>query len=123
MTGSGTDALGWYPVGTNPQLPMNTLDCFKASLSRFRGFAEKGNRDPAEIAIALRVLSDPGLKPRGKIDGAAELFTGGDADWMGDTKALGELGVGAVDVRLTARTLEQTFDNMRRFRDGVLANL
>jgi probable F420-dependent oxidoreductase len=116
-------AQGWYPVGTNPQFPMNTLDRFKAGLARFRGFAERGNRDPSEIAIALRVLSGPGLKPRAKIDGAAELFTGGDADWVGNIKALGELGVGAVDVRLTARTLEQTLDNMRRFRDGVLAKL
>jgi alkanesulfonate monooxygenase SsuD/methylene tetrahydromethanopterin reductase-like flavin-dependent oxidoreductase (luciferase family) len=116
-------AQGWYPVGTNPQFPMNTLERFKAGLARFRGFAEKGNRDPSEISIALRVLSGPGLKPHGSIDGAAELFTGGDVDWVADIKALDELGVGAVDVRLTARTLDQTIDNMHRFRDGVLARV
>src|SRR5690349_2021806 len=116
-------AQGWYPVGTNPQFPMNTLERFKAGLARFRGFAEKGNRDPSGISVALRVLSGPGLKPRGSIDGAAELFTGGDADWVNDIKALQELGIAAVDVRLTARTLDQTLDNMRRFRDGVLTKL
>jgi len=116
-------AQGWYPVGTNPQFPMNTLERLKAGLTRFRGFAEKGNRDPSDVSIAMRVLSGPGLKPRGSIDGAAELFTGGDADWVADIKALEELGVGAVDVRLTARTLDQTIDTMRHFRDGVLARL
>jgi len=116
-------AQGWYPVGTNPQFPMNTLGRFKTGLARFRGFAGKGNRDPSDISIALRVLSGPGQKPRASIEGEAEMFTGGDADWVGDIKALSELGVGAVDVRLTARTLDQTLDNMRRFRDGVLARL
>jgi probable F420-dependent oxidoreductase len=120
-------AQGWYPVGTNPQHPMNTLSRFKAGLARFRGFAQKGGRDPAEIAVALRVLSGPGVKPRGSIEGEAEMFTGSDADWVADIQALGALGVSAVDVRLfgygAAQSLEGTLDNMRRFRDGVLARL
>jgi hypothetical protein len=48
-------------------------------------------------------------------------------DWVGDIKALGELGVSAVDVRLfgygAAQNLDGTIGNMRRFRDGVLAKL
>ena len=120
-------AHGWYPVGTNPQFPMNTLSRFKAGLTRFRGFADKASRDPAEITIALRVLAGPGVKPRNTIDGGAEMFTGTDADWVSDIKALGELGVSAVDVRLFGyganQSLDATIDNMRRFRDGVLAKL
>ncbi len=77
-------AHGWYPVGTNPQFPMNTPDRFKAGLARFRGFADKAGRDASEIDVALRVLGAPGVKPRGSIAGEAELFTGGDADWVGD---------------------------------------
>ncbi|MBO0712834.1 MAG: hypothetical protein J2P47_16295, partial [Acetobacteraceae bacterium] len=111
------------PVGTNPQFPMNTVSRFKDGLARFRRFAEKGGRDPADVSVALRVLSGPGFTPRGTIEGEGEMFTGADADWVGDIKALGELGVGAVDVRLTSRTLAQTIDNMRRFRDGVMNRL
>ena len=33
------------------------------------------------------------------------MFTGGAADYVGDIKALEDLGVGAVDVRLFATTL------------------
>jgi probable F420-dependent oxidoreductase len=116
-------AQGWYPVGTNPQFPMNTLSRFKAGLARFRGFAEKAGRDPSEIAIALRVLAGPGAKPRSSIDGEAAMFTGGDADWVADIRALADLGVSAVDVRLSDQSLDATIDNMRRFRDGVLTKL
>jgi probable F420-dependent oxidoreductase len=120
-------AQGWYPVGTNPQFPMNTVSRFKSGLARFRGFAEKAGRDPSEITIALRVLAGPGTRPRRSIDTEAEMFTGSDADWVGDIKALGELGVSAVDVRLFGygpnQSLDATIDNMRRFRDGVLTKL
>jgi probable F420-dependent oxidoreductase len=120
-------AHGWYPVGTNPQFPMNTISRFKAGVERFRGFAHKAGRDPSEITVALRVLSGPGIRPRGSIDGEAEMFTGGDADWLGDMEALAALGLNAVDVRLfgygAAQNLDSTIDNMRRFRDGVLTKL
>jgi probable F420-dependent oxidoreductase len=120
-------AQGWYPVGTNPQFPMNTLSRFKAGLARIHGFAENAGRDPAEIAIALRVLAGRGVKPRSSINGEAEMFTGSDADWVGDIKELGQLGVKAVDVRLfgygSNQSLDGTISNMRRFRDGVLVKL
>ncbi len=120
-------AHGWYPVGTNPQFPMNTLGRFKKSQERFRGFAEKAGRDPSEITLALRVLAAPGQRPRGSIDGEAEMFTGSDADWVGDIQTLEALGVSCVDVRLFGRTrdevVEQTLGNMRRFKDGVLDRL
>jgi hypothetical protein len=92
-------------------------------MTRFRGFAEKANRDPATIKIALRVLVGPSARPRRSIDGEAEMFTGGTADYVTDIKALEDLGVGAVDVRLFATTLDGTIDNMRRFRDEVLAKV
>ena len=113
----------WYPVGTNPQLPMNTVDRFKTGIAKLRGVAEKAGRDPATIAIALRVLAGPSARPRRTIDGADEMFTGGAADYAGDIHALQDLGVGAVDVRLFAATLDATIDNMRRFRDDVLAKV
>ena len=111
----------WYPVGTNPQSPMNTLSRFKAGIARFRGLAEKGGRDPASIELALRVLNGPSLRPRRTIDGEDEMFTGGAAEYVADLKALDELGVDAVDVRLTGATLEATIDNMRRFHGEVMA--
>ena len=113
----------WYPVGTNPQFPMNTLSRFKAGLARFRGFAERGGRDPATVKTALRVLNGPSARPRRTIEGEGEMFTGGTVDYLADLKALAELGVDAVDVRLTAATLGATLDNMQRFHDEVLTKV
>ena len=102
---------------------MNTVSRFKSGMAKLRGLAEKAGRDPADIAVALRVLAGPSARPRRTIDGAGEMFTGGAADCVGDIRALQELGVSAVDVRLFATTLDATIDNMRRFRDDVLAKV
>jgi hypothetical protein len=102
---------------------MNTVSRFRKGLERFRGYVEKAGRNPADIEVALRVLSGPGGKPRASIDGEAEMFTGGDADWVEDINALKELGVAAVDVRLFRRTASDTLDTMRRFREGVLGKV
>ena len=83
----------WYPVGTNPQFPMNTVSRFRKQQERFRGFCEKAGRDPNAISVALRVLAGPGGKPRGTIDGEADMFTGGDTDWVGDIHALQDLSL------------------------------
>src|SRR5215470_6814636 len=90
----------WYPVGTNPQFPMNTISRFRTGMARFRGFADKGGRDPATVRVALRVLAGPSARSRRSIDGEAEMFTGGAAEYVADIKALQELGISAVDVRL-----------------------
>jgi probable F420-dependent oxidoreductase len=116
-------ADAWYPVGTNPQHPMNTVSRFKAGLARFRSFAEKGGRDPASVQVVLRVLAGPSARPRRTIDGEGEMFTGSAADYVADIRALQELGVSAVDVRLFAPTLDGTIDNMRRFRDEVMTKV
>ena len=80
-------AHGWYPVGTNPQHPMNTVSTFRQGLERFHGFCQRGGRDPKEITLAYRVLTGPGVRPRGTIEGEPELFTGGDSDWVGRYQA------------------------------------
>jgi probable F420-dependent oxidoreductase len=113
----------WYPVGTNPQFPMNTVTRFKSGLERFHGFADRAKRDPATLQVALRVLAGPSNRARRSVDGEAEMFTGGTTDYVGDIKALQDLGVTAVDVRLFATTLEATIDNMRRFHDEVLTKV
>ena len=113
-----------------------TAPCCRAAPQRDAGRATRrahqrdarhGGRDPLEITLAYRVLSGPGVRPAGTIDGERELFTGGDAEWVNDIHMLKSLGVSSVDVRLFgygyAQTLEGTIDNMKRFRDGVLNKL
>jgi hypothetical protein len=51
------------------------------------------------------------------------LFTGGAADYVGDIKALVDVGVTAFDFGLFGADAEATVGNMRRFRDNVIAKV
>ena len=113
----------WYPIGTNPQFPLNTLSRFKAAVAKLRGLTEKAGRDPAAVGLAYRVSSGPDAQPKDTIDGERRLFTGGADDYAGDIKALQDSGVTAFDVGLGGATVAATVDNMRRFRDTVAAKV
>jgi probable F420-dependent oxidoreductase len=113
----------WYPIGTNPQFPMDTLDRYKGGVAKLRGLTEKAGRDPNAVGLAYRVSSNPEAQPKGMVDGKRKLFTGGADDWVGDIKALSEAGVTAFDFGLFGPTLAATIDNMRRFRDTVVAKV
>src|SRR5208283_2566418 len=113
----------WYPIGTNPQFPMDTLSRFKAGASKLRGLTEKAGRDPSAVGLAYRVSSNPEAQPKGTVNGERKLFTGSAADYAGDIKALSEVGVTSFDFGLFGPTLEATIDNMRRFRDDVITKV
>ncbi|MBV9250781.1 MAG: TIGR03619 family F420-dependent LLM class oxidoreductase, partial [Acetobacteraceae bacterium] len=114
---------GWYPIGTNPQFPMDTLTRFKAGVAKLRGLTEKVGRDPASVALIYRVSSNPEAQPKGTVDGERKLFTGGAADWVGDIRALTEVGVSSFDFGLFGPSLSATIDNTRRFRDEVVSKV
>ena len=113
----------WYPIGTNPQFPMDTLDRYKGGVAKLRGLTEKAGLDPDAVGLAYRVSSNPEAQPKGMVDGKRKLFTGGADDWVGDIKALRDAGVTAFDFGLFGPTLAATIDNMRRFRDTVVAKV
>ncbi|MGH7152319.1 MAG: LLM class F420-dependent oxidoreductase, partial [Acetobacteraceae bacterium] len=113
-------ADGWYPIGTNPQFPMDTLGRFKAAVARLRAMTEKAGRDPELVTLAYRVSMNPEAQPRGTVDGQRKLFTGGTADFSSDIRELAEAGVRAFDFGLFRPTLQETLGNMRRFREEVI---
>ena len=113
----------WYPIGTNPQFPLDTLGRFKAGVEKLRGLTEKAGRDPGAVALAYRVSSNPEAQPKGMVDGQRKLFSGGAADFAGDIKALQDVGVTSFDFGLFGPTLEATLANMRNFRDNVMAKV
>ena len=111
----------WYPIGTNPAHPMDTLTRYKAGVAKLHALTEQAGRDPAAVALSYRVSSNPEAQPKGTVDGERKLFTGGAADFAGDIRALAAAGVSAFDFGLFGATLAATLDNMRRFRDEVMA--
>jgi probable F420-dependent oxidoreductase len=113
----------WYPIGTNPAHPMNTITRYKAGVARVRKFTEEAGRDPASVAMAYRVSHVPGTHAKGMVDGERRLFSGDAADFAGDIAALRDVGVTSMDFGLLAPTLDGTLGTMRRFRDEVMTKL
>ena len=113
----------WYPIGTNPQFPMDTLTRYKAGVTKLRDIIQKAGRDPTKVGLAYRVSSNPEAQPKGTVNGERRLFTGGSDDFVGDIRALAEVGVSSFDVGLFGPTLQATLDNMRRFREEVIGKL
>ena len=116
-------ADAWYPIGTNPQFPMDTLTRFKAGAAKLRDLTVKAGRDPKAVGLVYRVSSHPAAQPKGAVNGERKLFTGGTADYAGDIRALSDLGVTSFDFGMFGPTLAATLDNMRRFKDEVMAKV
>jgi probable F420-dependent oxidoreductase len=110
----------WYPIGTNPQFPMDTLTRYKAGVAKLRGMTEKAGRPVSAIGLAYRVSSNPEAQPKGTVNGERKLFTGAAADYVGDIKALSEVGATSFDFGLFGPSLAATLDNMKRFRDDIM---
>jgi probable F420-dependent oxidoreductase len=116
-------ADAWYPIGTNPQFPMDTLTRFKAGAAKLKELTQKVGRDPASVGLTYRVSSNPEAQPKGTVNGERKLFTGGAADYAGDIRALQDVGVTSFDFGLFGPSLDATIDNMRRFKDEVIAKV
>jgi hypothetical protein len=123
MRRTATYGDAWYPIGTNPQFPMDTLTRYKAGVGKLRGMAEKAGRPAGAVGLAYRVSSNPEAQPKGMVNGERKLFTGGAADFVGDIKALLEVGVTAFDFGLFGASLAATLDNMKRFRDDIMTKV
>jgi probable F420-dependent oxidoreductase len=114
---------GWYPIGTNPQHPLDTLSRLRRGVERLHGFVREAGRDPAEIAVAYRVSRHgSALEPRAD-DGERRLFSGGAAEIAADLRALRDFGVAGVDFGFGGKTVDDTLLAMQRFSAEVVARL
>ncbi|WP_052214362.1 LLM class F420-dependent oxidoreductase [Belnapia sp. F-4-1] len=114
---------GWYPIGTNPSHPLDSLARYRAAVEKLRGLTRAAGRDPAGMALAYRVQKFGPEVPAKAGDGERRLFSGQPGEIAADLRALKEAGVGAVDLTFPGETAEQALDAMRAFRDTVLAKV
>jgi len=114
---------GWYPIGTNPQHRLDSMKRFQAGVDRLRRLTREVGRDPSKIALAYRVSSWGTSLPAKADDGEQRLFSGETADIVSDLRGFRDFGVGHVDFSFDGSTASAMIDNMRRFREGVLAKV
>ncbi len=114
---------GWYPIGTNPAFPLDSLARYRAAVERLRHMTTKAGRDPASVTLAYRVAVHGASLPAKAGDGERRLFSGSAAEIAADLREMRAMGVHSVDFSFGGRTTEDMLSGMRRFRDDILARL
>src|SRR5947209_7210451 len=113
----------WYPIGTNPQNPLDSMKRFQAGVERLRRLTREAGRDPSKMGLAYRVTSWGKSLPDQADDGERRLFSGQTADVITDLRAFRDFGVGYLDFNFEGATADAMLSNMRRFREDVLAKI
>ena len=115
-------ALGdaWYPIGSNPEFPLDTLERYTQALSRLRDEAGRANRDPASIELAYWANWYKEGRTNTLDNGQRQLFTGSDADVAADIAAFRSLGVRHLLFNFVRSTLSESLSATDRFAAQVL---
>jgi probable F420-dependent oxidoreductase len=111
----------WYPIGTNPANPLDSLARFKANVARLRKMTAEAGRKPEAVGLALRCTAFGEKVPAKAGDGERRLFSGKPAEIAADVKALRDMGVEHLDFGFGGATVEAMLGEMQRFRKEVLA--
>jgi probable F420-dependent oxidoreductase len=113
----------WYPIGSNPEFPLNTIERYRAGVAKLHEQARNIGRDPKTITLAFwanwykednRTTTD---------DGNRHLFTGGDQEVVEDIRAMKALGVQHLLFNFQRATLADSLAAMERFASKVLTQV
>jgi probable F420-dependent oxidoreductase len=111
----------WYPIGSNNKHLLDTLPRLAAGIARLRKATAEAGRDPASVGVAFRVKRYGAAVPPVATDGERRLFSGSEADIVGDFRALRDLGVTAIDIDFGGRPdADAMLAEMKRFRSTVI---
>ena len=113
----------WYPIGTNNAHMLDTLPRYRAGIERLRRATEAAGRPRDAVALTYRVKRYGAALPSLASDGERRLFSGSDADIVGDIHALEELGVAAIDFDFESPDADAVVAAMRSFRERILARV
>jgi probable F420-dependent oxidoreductase len=115
-------ALGdaWYPIGSNPHFPLNTVQRYSEAVSRLREEAGRAKRDPATIELNFWASWYKEGQTLTLEDGQRQAFTGSDAEVAQDIRAYGSLGVRHLLFNFVRPTLSESLAAMERFATTVL---
>ncbi len=106
---------GWFPIGTNPAHPLETLSQLRRGVDRLRRHAEEAGRDPAALDVAYAV----GWPVGGGPDSSGRLLAGPASKVESDLADLEALGVNHLSVGLTGGTVQESVERMEAFAEGV----
>jgi probable F420-dependent oxidoreductase len=111
----------WYPIGTNPQNPLDSLTRFKTQVARLRKMTAEAGRDPKAVGLTFRVQAYGENVPPQAGDGEHRLFAGPSAVVAADIRALRDMGVGCLDLNFGGSTADEVLARMQKFRAEILS--
>jgi probable F420-dependent oxidoreductase len=110
----------WYPIGSNPEFPLNTLARYRAAVGNLRAEAERIGRDPASLDLAF--WSFPAFErteQKGE-DGSRLLLTGGANAVLDDLGELSRIGMKHCLFNLQRSNRDESLAAMERFASEVM---
>ena len=110
----------WYPIGTNPANPLDSLARFKANVARLHKLTAEAGRDPQAVGLAFRCTALGEKAPPKAGDGERRLFSGKPAEIAADMRALSDLGVGSLDFGFAGATVDAMLSEMAQFQKSVV---
>jgi probable F420-dependent oxidoreductase len=110
----------WYPIGTNPQNPLDSLTRFKAQAARLGKMTAEAGRDPKAVGLSLRCTQFGERAPPQAGDGEHRLFAGPPPLVAADIRSLRDIGVGCIDFGFGGSTADEVLTGMQKFRAEVL---
>lgn len=109
----------WYPIGNNPNFPVETVEQLRKAVAQLRRYAEEAGRDPSGLELALSAPWYDERKALRLPHGQRRVFTGDPEHIAGDILAFREVGVHHLIVNLRAPTLSESLERMDRFAREV----
>ncbi|MEI7872089.1 MAG: LLM class F420-dependent oxidoreductase [Alphaproteobacteria bacterium] len=113
----------WYPIGSNNKHLLDTLPRLQAGVARLRKATVEAGRDPMSVSVAYRVKRYGAAVPALASNGERRLFSGSEADIIGDFRALRDMGVTAIDIDFGRPDAAAMIAEMRRFRAAVIEKI
>ena len=118
-----THGDAWYPVGSNPQFPLNTTARYSQALERLYSIADEHKRDPASIKLAYWAHWPNDGEPIILSDGQRHLFTGSTNQIVEDIGLFRDLGVQHMFFNFQREDIPSSVRCMEAFVDQVLSQL
>jgi probable F420-dependent oxidoreductase len=110
----------WYPIGSNPQFPLNTVQRYADAIARLRDEAAQAKRDPSSIELNYWANWYKEGQTLTLQDGQRQVFTGNDPEVAQDIEAYRALGVRHLLFNFARPTLKESLAAMERFATKVL---
>jgi probable F420-dependent oxidoreductase len=113
---------GWFPIGANPNFPLNTTGKYSNGLSSLKQMSAELDRDPQSLDLGFWSNWDHEVLDRKTPqEGDRHIMTGGANAILDDIAVMSGLGVEIFMFQLAKPdSLEATLDSMERFAEQIL---